>query len=59
MEEYFKMMGGLRSILELGFAGVALTNFGGQSWALIKRIASFLLQTSKKFASFLGRFFPT
>lgn len=52
-------MGGLRSILELGFAGVALANFGSQSWALIKRISLFLLQTSKKFTSFLGRFFPT
>lgn len=52
-------MGGLRSILELGFAGVALANFGSQSWTLIKRIALFLLQTSKKFISFLGKFFPT
>jgi hypothetical protein len=43
------MMGGLRSILELGFAGVALANFGSQTWALIKKIALFLLQTSKKF----------
>jgi hypothetical protein len=53
------MMGGLKSILELGFAGVALANFGSQSWALVKRITLFLLQTSKKFVSFLGRFFPT
>ena len=52
------MMGGMRSILELGFAGVAFYNFGSKSWSLIKKIFMFLFNTSSRFASFLGKFIP-
>jgi hypothetical protein len=52
------MMGGLRSILELGFAGIALANFWSRSWELIKKIALFLFSTSKKFGSYLISHFP-
>jgi hypothetical protein len=36
-EEWFKMMGGLRSILELGFAAIALANFWTRSSEIFKR----------------------
>lgn len=49
MEEYFKMMGGLRSMVELGFSFVALGNFGSKSLKLMKKIFAFLAQTSQKF----------
>lgn len=52
------MMGGMRSILELGFASVAFYNFGSKSWSLIKKIFMFLFNTSSRFASFLGKFIP-
>lgn len=50
MEEYFKMMGGLRSMVEIGFSLVALGNFGSQSWELLKKIVGFLLKTSQSLA---------
>ena len=43
------MMGGMRSILELGFAAVAFVNFGSRSWDLLKKIFTFLINNSKKF----------
>jgi hypothetical protein len=48
VEEYFKMMGGLRSMVELGFSMVALCNFGSKSWELLKKIVVFLARSSKK-----------
>ena len=58
VEEYFKMMNGLRSILEIGFALVALTNFTSKSYELLKKIVLFLLKTSKKFSSIVYEYFP-
>lgn len=57
-EEYFKMMGGMRSMLELGFAGVAFYNFGSKAWSLFKKIILFLLKTSKSFLGFFLKFIP-
>ena len=57
-EEYFKMMGGMRSMLELGFASVAFYNFGSKSWQLIKKIIMFLFKTSTRFLSFIGQYIP-
>lgn len=42
------MMGGLRSMVEIGFSMVALCNFTSRSWELLKKIVQFLVQTSKK-----------
>lgn len=53
------MMGGMRSILELGFAGVAFYNFGSKAWELFKKIILFLLKTSTRFLSFVAQFIPT
>lgn len=58
VEEYFKMMNGLRSILEIGFALVALTNFTTKSYELLKKIVLFLLKTSKKFSNLVQDYFP-
>lgn len=54
VEEYFKMMGGLRSIVEIGFSLVALGNFTSQSWQLLNKILDFLMKTSHKFARKVG-----
>lgn len=55
MEEYFKMMGGLRSMVEIGFSLVALGNFTTQSWQMIKKIVGFLLKTSHTLASKMAK----
>lgn len=48
MGEYFKMLGGLRSMLEIGFAMVALGRFTTKSWELLKKVIGFLAHTSTK-----------
>jgi hypothetical protein len=54
------MMGGLRSMVEIGFSMVALCNFTSRSWELLKKIVQFLLQTSKKvYAKLTGSHFLT
>ncbi len=45
-------------MLELGFAGVAFYNFGSKAWELFKKIILFMLKTSTRFVSFVGRFIP-
>lgn len=45
------MMGGLRSMVEIGFSMVALGNFGTQTWQLLKKIVAFLVKTSQTVAS--------
>lgn len=52
------MMGGMRSMLELGFAGVAFYNFGSKAFSLFKKIILFLLKTSGRFVSFVAQFIP-
>ena len=52
------MMGGMRSMLELGFAGVAFYNFGSKAFNLFKKIILFLLKTSTSFLSFVTKFIP-
>ena len=52
------MMGGMRSILELGFAAVAFVNFGSRSWDLLKKIFTFLINNSKKLIEFLSKYIP-
>ena len=39
-EEWFKMMGGLKSIIEIGFAMIAIANFYGHASTMAKKIAS-------------------
>lgn len=51
-------MGGLRSILELGFAGVALANFWSRAVEIIKKMFGFLVETSAKFAKFVMSHLP-
>lgn len=41
-------MGGLRSMVEIGFSMVALCNFASRSWELLKKIVQFLAKTSLK-----------
>lgn len=52
------MMGGMRSILELGFAGVAFMNFGTKALSIIKKIFLFLFKTSSSFLSFVAQYIP-
>lgn len=47
-------MGGLRSMVELGFSMVALCNFTSQSWQLLKKIMMFLTKTSRKLVNKLA-----
>jgi hypothetical protein len=47
------MMGGLRSILELGFAGIALANFWSRSVEIFKKFYGFLAETSKSFLNII------
>ena len=52
------MMGGLRSILEMGFAGIAFANFSKRAYQLLKKIIVFLLTTTKKFGLLVYNKFP-
>lgn len=53
------MMGGLRSILELGFAAIALANFCSRSADIFKKFMEFGKQTSKSMGSFIESKLPT
>lgn len=51
------MMGGLNSMVQIGFAMVALCNFTSHAWKGLKAIISFLVKTSKSMAlKFIGLF---
>lgn len=52
------MMGGMRSMLELGFAGVAFMNFGTKALSIIKKIFLFFFKTSSSFLSFIAKYIP-
>ena len=52
VEEWFKMMGGLRSILELGMAFLALTNFCITTSALMKKLLTFSKEKGLSMAKF-------
>lgn len=57
MEEYFKMMGGLQSMIQIGFSMVMFSSFTSQTWQLLKKVVSFLLKTSTKlFNKFISVF---
>jgi hypothetical protein len=58
-EEWFKMMGGLRSILELGFAAIALANFCSRSAEIFKKFMEFGKQASKSMGNFIESKIPT
>lgn len=53
------MMGGLRSILELGFAFLALANFCMTTSELLKKFFEFTKQKSQSIAKFLENKIPT
>ena len=59
MEEYFKMMGGLRSMVELGFAGIALANFWSKASEIATKVLTFLLEKCKSFAIWVSGKVPT
>lgn len=42
------MMGGLNSMIQIGFSMVAFSSFTSQTWQLLKKIVGFLLKTSTK-----------
>ena len=53
------MMGGLRSIVELGFAAIALANFWSRSAEIFKKFMEFGKQASKSMGSFIESKIPT
>ena len=53
------MMGGLRSILELGMAFLALTNFCITTSALMKKLLAFSKEKGISMAKFFERKIPT
>jgi hypothetical protein len=59
MEEWFKMMGGLRSILELGVAFLALTNFCITFSDLMKKFMAYSKETSLSMAKYIESKLPT
>lgn len=44
MEEYFKMMGGLQSMVQIGFSLLAFSSFTSQTWQLLKKVVDFLFK---------------
>ncbi len=53
------MMGGLQSIVQIGFALIALARFSGQFWEMIKKFSAFILKTNKKVVAFLLKLLPS
>lgn len=53
------MMGGLRSILELGFAAIALANFWTRSTEIFKKLLETMQGMGKTLASFIESKLPT
>jgi hypothetical protein len=49
------MMGGLRSIIELGFACIAIANFYSHASDIVKKLTNFLKETGSKILGFLNR----
>lgn len=49
------MMGGLRSIIELGFAAIAIANFYGHASDIVKKLTNFIKETGSKLLGFLNR----
>lgn len=50
MDEYFKMMGGLQSMIQIGFSMVSFGAFANTAWKVLKKIVLFLLKTSTSFS---------
>lgn len=55
LEEWFKMMGGLKSVLELGFAAIAIANFYTHLSAMGKKIVGAIKRVISAIFNFLQK----
>lgn len=55
MQEWFKMMGGLKSVLELGFAAITIVNFYTHISTMAKKIAGVIKGVMGAIFSFLHK----
>lgn len=54
-EEWFKMMGGLRSVIELGFAAIAIANFYTHLSAMASKLAGMVKSMMSSIINFINK----